>query len=182
MIRKGRQARLGSVLEGALRRLDRKNGGAYASARALAAWEKVSGQGIAKHTTGAHLRNGALVVYVDNNGWATEYTAMAEQYRRAVNQEAGEELVTSVRFIVSRKVAEEQQTKRSEERSEQFYQEDEVSPVPLSDVELAQLRSSVRDIPDAELQEAVLRATIRDLEWKKGIAARNEAQAPRDEP
>ena len=84
------------------------------------------------------------MVYVDNHVWATEYTAMAEHYRAAINKELGEELVTGVRFVVSRKVAEEQRTRQAEEVGERVLPEDDVSPVPLSDVELAQLKSSVR--------------------------------------
>jgi hypothetical protein len=41
---------------------------------------------------------------------------------------------------------------------------------------MAQIESSVAEIPDAELREAVLRATVKDMEWKKGLAAKNESQ------
>jgi hypothetical protein len=176
--RHGRQTDLGPALDGVLRRLDRKSGGAYTSARVLFAWDRVAGEGIAKHTTGAHLRDGVLVVYVDNNTWATQYTAMAERYRVSVNTELGEELVSSLRFVVSRKVADAHKLHRAEAELEDFYREDDVPSVPLTPTERAQVESSVAEIPDAELREAVLRATVKDLEWKKGLAIKNEAQEP----
>lgn len=176
MRRQGRQTELGPALDGVMRRLDRKSGGAYTSARVILAWDRLAGEGIAKHTTGAHLRDGVLVVYVDNNTWATQYTAMAEQYRTSVNKELGEELVSSLRFTVSRKVADEHKLQRAEADLEEFYREDDVPPIPLTPLERAQIESSVAEIPDVELREAVLRATVKDLEWKKGLAMRNEAQ------
>jgi len=179
MRRHGRQTGLGSALDGVMRRLDRKSGGAYTAARVMLAWERVAGEGIAKHTTGAHLRDGVLIVYVDNNTWATQYTAMAEQYRTSINKELGEDLVSSLRFIVSRKVAEEHRLRWAEAATEEFYHEDDVPSIPLTSNEMAQIESSVADIPDSELREAVLRATVKDLEWKKGLAARNSSQERR---
>jgi hypothetical protein len=174
--RHGRQTSLGPALDGVMRRLDRKSGGAYTSARVLLAWDRVAGEGIAKHTTGAHLREGTLVVYVDNNSWATQYTAMAETYRRSVNAELGEELVSALRFTVSRKVAEAHKIKRAEDELDEFYREDDVAPIALTPLERAQIEASVAEIPDEGLREAVLRATVKDLEWKKGLAHRNAAQ------
>jgi hypothetical protein len=159
-----------------MRRLDRKSGGSYTAARVMLAWDRVAGEGIAKHTTGAHLRDGVLIVYVDNNTWATQYTAMAEQYRTSINKELGEELVSSLRFTVSRKVADAHRLQKAEVELEEFYREDDVPPVPLTSTERAQIESSVADIPDVELREAVLRATVKDMEWKKGLAVRNAAQ------
>lgn len=179
MNRRGSQTRLSSALDGVIRRLDRKNAGAYTGARVLLAWERISGEGIARHTTGAHLRDGILVVYVDNHVWATEYSAMAEQFRAAVNTDLGEELVRGVRFVVSRKVVEEQHIRGAEREVERSYQEDDVPAVSLSEAELAQVRSSVAAIPDLELREAVLRATVKDLEWKKGLSAKKAAQTRR---
>lgn len=179
MTRRGRQTGLGPALDGELRRLDRKSGGAYTAARVMLAWDRIAGQGIARHTTGAHLREGVLVVYVDSNTWATEYTAMAEKYRASINEDLGEDLVSGLRFIVSRKVHDEHRLLRAEAELDDFYREDEVPSVPLTPVELAQVEASVADIPDRELREAVLRATVKDLEWKKGLAMRNESQERR---
>jgi len=173
MKRFGKQTRLGTALDATLRRLDRKGRGASASARALMAWQAVASGVMSAHTTGAHLREGVLIVYVDGNSWATHFSAMSEQYRKAVNEALGQELVSGVRFIVSRKVADEHRLRQAEEETEEFYGEDIAQPVPLNEIELAQIRASVAEIPDAELREAVLRATVKDLEWKKGGSAGN---------
>lgn len=180
MKRKGKPTELGAALDGVMRRLDRKNGGAYTAARVMLAWDRTAGEGIAKHTTGAHLRDGVLIVYVDNNSWATQYTAMAEHYRTLVNEDLGEDLVSAVRFIVSRKVAEQHKLRQAEADLDEFYRESEVPSVGLTRNELAQIESSVAEIPDEELREAVLRATVKDLEWKKGLAARNWSQERRE--
>lgn len=163
-----------------IKRLDRKSHGGYAAARAVSAWERVAVGIISAHTTGTHLRDGVLVVYVDGNSWATHFTAEAERYRAAVNQELGEELVESVRFIVSKRVSAEHRLKREEADTIDFYSADEVASVPLSQTEILQIESSVASIPDEELRQAVYRATVKDLEWKKGLATQNGPQATSD--
>ena len=67
-------------------------------------------------------------------------------------------------------MAEEHRLRQTEEETEEFYRKDVAQPVPLDEIELAQIRASVAEIPDAELREAVLRATVKDLEWKKGVS------------
>ena len=173
MRRLGKTRDLGAALEAAVRRLDRKGHAAAVSARVLTAWQRIAGGVVAAHTTGAHLRDGGLVVYVDGNSWATHFTAMSEQYRAAVNEALGEDLVRSVRFVVSRKVAEDHKLRRLDAEAEEFYRQDATQPVALTETELAQIEASVAGIPDAELREAVLRATVKDLEWKKGVAGEN---------
>lgn len=169
------------ALNSLVRRLDRGSGGAYAAARVASAWGRVCGEMVANHTAGAHLRDGVWVVYVDGNSWATHFAASSEQYREAVNKELGEELVRDIRFTVSKKAAQE-----SGFRSTQFSSagdeagRDEVTPVPLTETELAQITASVERIPDAELRTAVLRATVKDLEWKKGREAHGGASASRE--
>jgi hypothetical protein len=172
---------LGSALDSLVRRLDRGSGGAYASARVANAWKRVCGEMVANHTTGAHLRDGILVVDVSGNSWATHFAASSEQYRAAVNKELGEELVSGIRFIVSRRAMQEGDSGSArlviaaEESGE-----DGTIPVPLTETELAQITASVERIPDAELRTAVLRATVKDLEWKKARSSRNGASASRD--
>lgn len=180
MKRKGHQVSLGPALGSMLGRLDRKNAGAYANARAILAWERCAGDTISKHTTGAHLRDGVLVVYVDSNAYSTQYAAMSEQFRSRVNEELGEELVKGLRFTVSRKVADTRKVRESETASEDFYRKDDTPSIPLSEVERAQVESSVTEIPDRELRDAVLRATVADLEWKKGLSTLGERQERRE--
>lgn len=177
MRRGGRQTPLGTALGGILARLDRKSGGAYSLARVSSVWSEVAGPSVSEHTTGAHMRRGTLVIYVDSPIWATELTAMSEQYRTAINQSMGEELVKEVRFSVSKRVAQERGLSRQEDELDDFYDADVVDSVPLTETERAQVESSVSVIRDEDLREAVLRATVRDMEWKRGIAARNAREA-----
>jgi hypothetical protein len=126
------------------------------------------------------MRDGTLIVYVDSPAWATELTAMSERYRLALNEEIGQELVREIRFSVSRKVAEQHRIVAAAKEVEDFYQEDNVPSIPLTPTELSQVVASVGSIADPELREVVLRATVKDLEWKRGIAARNSREEPRE--
>jgi hypothetical protein len=162
-----------------VRRLDRGSRGAYAAARVTGAWEKVCGEMVASHTAGVQLREGTLLVYVDGNSWAAHFEASSEEYRRAVNEELGEELVGQVRFSVSKSAAREARSGAPIGRSEEKGTEQHIDTVvPLSEIELDQIKASVDRIPDEGLREAVLRATVRDLEAKKGRASHNGSSAP----
>lgn len=174
MRRKGRQIDLGDALGSLERRLDRKSGGAYSQVRVANAWEKVAGSSVASHTTGAHLREGELVIHVDSQAWATELSALAGPYRQAIQVEMGEIPVTSIRFTVSRRVQARQALIRAEAETDEFYRPDETKPVPLTEHERQQVEESASVIQDEELREVVVRATIADLEWKKGCGAVKE--------
>lgn len=176
MRKSGRQTDLSSALDGLVRKLDRSSGGAYRQARVHVCWEAVCGPMVASHTTGAHLKNGVLVVYVDSAIWAAELSAMSEHYRKAVNLEMGQESVEAVRFSVSRKVHEKRKLDLTEEEEDQFYSIDEGDPIALTEEELEQVSASTSEIPDDDLREAVFRATVKSLEWQKGIRSRNEPQ------
>jgi len=178
--RNGKNTDLASALGGLLGKLDRKNKGAYTTAKVSLLWEEVSGPQVAKHTTGAYLRDGVLVIYVDASAWATELTAMAERYRNSINQGLGKETVESIRFTVSRKVVEEHRFARAEQELDDFYREDLVDSLPLTETERAQVVASASVIPDDTLREAAISATIKDLEWKKGIADRNSRERARE--
>jgi hypothetical protein len=178
--RHGRQVQLGQSLHSMLARLDRRNVGGSASARVGAAWSKIVGSSVSSHTTGAYMREGTLIVYVDSPAWATELSAMSERYRQAINEEIGEELISTVRFSVSKKVAEQHRIIRVQTESDDFYSADKVPSVSLTRDELARVQHSVESIDDPELRETVLRATVKDLEWKKGIAAHNSREEPRE--
>jgi hypothetical protein len=171
MKRSGKQADLNTALTKLVAKLDRANQGAYQQVMASRAWEAVAGEATLAHSTGAHLREGEMVILVDSPLWATELSSLAEQYRQALNREIGKESVRAVRFTVSRKVQERQRWEAAETEIESFYTEDKVDPVPLTEEELRQVESSTSAIEDDGLREAVLRATIADLQWKKGIRA-----------
>ena len=171
---------LGSALERIVGKLDRKSGGVYTSARVSCLWDEAAGPVVAKHTTGAHLRDGALIVYVDASAWAMELAAMAETYRNLINSELGKETVREIRFTVSRKVIEGIRLSDAETALGEFYREDDVPSVALTDTERAQVEASASVIPDEALREAAVSATVKDLEWKKGIATRNSREKARE--
>lgn len=177
--RSGKTTGLGNALEGLVGRLDRRAGGAGTQARLVRLWEEVAGPIVLGHTTGVHLRDGVLVVYVDSNARANDMSALSEIYRTKLNSGLGKDTVSKVTFTVSRKVMDQMRVTAAEEDLEEFYREDDVDPVALTETERAQVEASASGIPDAELRQAVIRATVTDLEWKKGIAARNSREAAR---
>jgi hypothetical protein len=178
--RRGSMTDLDSALQGLLGRLDRKNSGAWTSARVAVLWADIAGPIVNAHTTGVHLRDGVLVVHVDSHARANDLSALSERYRVAMNSGLGKDLVKKVSFTVSRKVSDEGRLRAQEQESEEFYREDDVDPIPLTPTERAQVESSAAGIPDERLREAVIRATIKDLEWKRGIAERNSREKPRE--
>jgi hypothetical protein len=178
--RSGRSTGLGNALDGLVGKLDRKAGGAGTQAKLVKLWEEVAGPIVLAHTTGVHLRDGALVVYVDSNARANDMSALSEIYRTKLNSGLGKEMVSKVTFTVSRKVMDEMKLVAAEEDLDEFYREDDVESIPLSENERAQIEASAASIPDPELREAVIRATVSDLEWKKGIAARNSRETARE--
>jgi hypothetical protein len=178
MSRHGRNLGLKKGLDSLVRRLDRGSGGAAAAARVAIAWEKVSGEMMAGHTSGVTLKEGVLLVHVDGNSWASYFAASSEQYRRAVNDELGQEEVKQVKFIVSRGAT--QSASRGREEDEGEAVREAADSLPLNQVEMDQVRASVAIIPDEELRSAVLRATVKDLERKKGLAVHNKPPTPRE--
>jgi hypothetical protein len=164
------------------RKLNRQGGQALKQVAVHEAWTTIAGPSVLNHTTGAHLRGRELVVYVDSALWATELTALSEKYREALNQELGENAVTSVRFTVSRRVEESARIARAEAYTEQPSSNPDPPSVPLTPEERAQVEASTAVIPDKELREAVTRATIADLEWKKGIKAAKSSETRREGP
>lgn len=180
MKRKGSHTKLSSGLDKLATKLNKNNEGALDQARVAMAWEKIAGPTVLSHTTGAHLRRGEMVIYVDSPLWATELSALSEKYREAVEEEIGKGRVRSVRFAVSRKVEMHRELMRTEEETSNHYLRDKVDSVPLTEVERAQVEASAAEIPDAELREAVIRATVADLEWKKGIRATKGREEPRE--
>ena len=178
--RSGKSTVLGNALEGLVGRLDRKTGGAGTQALLVRLWEETAGPIVSAHTTGVHLRDGVLIVYVDSNARANDMAALSEIYRTNLNSGLGKNAIRKVSFTVSRKVMDEMKLAAAEEDTEEFYREDDVDPVALTDTERSQVEASASSIPDEVLREAVVRATISDLEWKKGIAARNSRETARD--
>jgi hypothetical protein len=157
------------------RRLDRD--GSMTRARVVAEWPEVAGPQIADHTLGLELRGGGeLVVYVDSHTWANELTLLSDQLVTDLQARAGKRSVRSIRFTVSRKVAEEHRWRRERDGVEDTYSADVVEPVPVTPNELAQIEHLARGIEPTTLREAAVRAMRADLEWRKGLKARKTAQ------
>jgi hypothetical protein len=172
--RRGGEARAGDAARSLLTRLDR--GGNLERAKAVALWREVAGDDVSSHAMGFAMREGELVVYVDSPVWATELTALSERYRLAINTAVGQELVRSMRFSISKKVAEERVWNDAQEREEAERRPDMVEPVPASEQELSQIEAMAASIHAAPLRQAAVRAAVRGLEWRKGLKARKTPQ------
>lgn len=178
--RDSRDRRIGDAALGFLQRLDR--GGNIERARAVAAWKGIAGAEVATHAMGYAMRGGELVVYVDNPVWATELAALSERYRTDINRALGKELVSSMRFAVSKKVSEELVWEEARAREEAEAQPERLTPVPASPEELSQIEAMAASIHDGALREAAVRAVVRGLEWRKGRTARKTPQRAAESP
>lgn len=179
-MRRKEWASLSDVLSDLGMRLDRKSGGALSQTKVVLAWQRTAGDTVLAHTTGAHLREGEVVVYVDSPAWATELSALSERYREALETELGEKSVSAVRFSVSNRVDRKREEERLDEEADRFYEPDPAEPMALTASERAQVEASAAVIPDKDLREVVIKATIADLEWKKGRAEAKRREKPRE--
>lgn len=159
-----------------LRRADR-GGGARARAQAASVWREAVGPEIAAHTHAAAVRRGELIVHVSSATWATELQALSSHLTGVVNEAAGEELISGIRFTVSRVVRAERDSEAQTADRDAFYRHDRVEPVPLTDVERAQIEEATRGVDDEVLREALVRAIVADLEWKRGSKAASEGSS-----
>jgi hypothetical protein len=166
---------IGEAARGLLGRLDR--GGNLERARAVAAWQEVAGPEVARHAVGHAMRDGELVVYADSPAWASELAAMSEQYRTAVNEALGKEVVGSIRFTVSQRVRRLQEEHDSDAGAIPGLVAYHVQPARLAKAEREDLARMAEVIHDDRLRQAALRAARRDLEWKKGLRRRKSPQA-----
>ncbi|MFA5844644.1 MAG: DUF721 domain-containing protein [Coriobacteriia bacterium] len=165
---------IGAIAEGVLAKADRE--GRRDRARVVEAWLRVAGPEVARHSMGAVLREGEFLVYVDGHAWANELSAMAESFRVALEEEVGKGLVRSLRFTVSKRVAERDRIETEEKTRRETYRVDRVEPVPLTARELAAIEESARAIADPALREAAVRVAVMGLEREKGLAARRGRQ------
>jgi hypothetical protein len=145
-------------------------------ARVVSAWNAAAGPEIAKHTHGAALRDGILIVYVDSAAWANELVLMTDRFLAAIRSETGQDLVRSIRFTVSKKVAEKHAEEQHTGESAEYYKPDESPTEPLSESERQQATHIAAAVHDDSLRETALRVMIKDLEWKKGVRASKSAE------
>jgi hypothetical protein len=166
------QTGVGRAARALLGRLDR--GGNMERAEAVSAWKQAAGEDVSSHAMGFTMRGDELVVYVDSSVWASELSSLSEQYRTAVNDVLGRDLVGRLRFTVSKKVSEQKAWAEARRQERDAARPEQVQPVPLDEGERLALEETAAAIHDPELREAALRAAIRDLEWKKGLRSRKE--------
>jgi len=167
---------LGDVTRRIIERADPS--GKRHGARAVDAWNLAAGPEIAKHTHGAALRDGNLVVYVDSAAWANELVLMTDRFLSVIRSETGKDTVRSIRFTVSKRVSEVRAEEKRAEAVDDYYQPD--SAEPLTANELSQAAHVAAAVHDNALREAALRVMIKDLEWKKGVRTRKSAETGTD--
>lgn len=170
MRRKGTARPIGAIAESVLAKADK--GGSRDRSRVVDAWLRVAGPEVARHSMGAALREGELLVYVDGPVWATELSAMAEGFRAALEEEVGKGLVRSLRFTVSKRIAERDRIEAEEAARRETYRVEPVTPVPLTEREMAAIEESARGIADPVLREKAVRVAITGLEREKALEAR----------
>jgi hypothetical protein len=175
MSRLRKAASVGTIADGLWGRLDRTGQGAV-RARAVSAWRTVAGEEVAAHARGFSLRDQELLVFVDSAVWANELSVLSEHYRTAVNERLGKELVTSIRFAVSRKVAEAKEQEAEDESRASGGAAEKVEPVKATETEIAQVRQMAAVVSDPGLRQAVIAAALAHLEWRKGMEARSVAE------
>jgi len=179
--RPGKQVRLGDALRALVSRSDARGTG-MTQARVEAVWEEVAGPEVSRHTASLALREEELVVHVDSHVWAAELSLMGEHLRTSVNSALGENLIGTVRFTVSKDVAEREHRRTRDRTIKRGYGDDPVVPEPLAPEEREWVERSADAIPGDSLREAAIRATVRDLEWKKARAKRKKAQGGSEGP
>lgn len=179
MSRLKRTVKLSDIAPDVLRRAD-KAGRRY-GAQAVGAWPTVVGEEVARHTRGFALRDHhELVVHVDSAAWANQLSLMADDIRLRLNAHLGENAIESLRFTVSRQVAEHRAAVALEAEAEGFYAPEPQTPVSLDEVELEQARHVAAAIRNPEIREQALKVMIKDLEQKKGARARRAEKGAED--
>lgn len=145
-----------------------KKGRRY-GAMAVNAWPVVVGEEIARHTRGFALREDhELVVFVDGPAWANQLSLMADDIQQRINAHLGQNAVKSLRFTVSRAVAQQGAVQAAEEDAGTYYLPEPQTPAALDGVELEQARHVAAAVRDPGLRELALKVMVKDLEQKKG--------------
>jgi hypothetical protein len=177
MARTKRTLPLAELAGGVLKRADKQ--GKRHGALAVNAWREVVGDEIARHTRGFALRDDReLIVFVDGAAWANQLSLMSDELRARLNSHLGEKSVSSLRFTVSRKVADEVGWEQLSRNTEDYYAHEVSVAVPLDEIELGQAEQVARTVKNAELREIALKVMIKDLEQKKGTRSANGPAGP----
>jgi predicted nucleic acid-binding Zn ribbon protein len=155
-----------SLLDAVVGRMD-PDGRRYES-EVVAAWGRVCGDEIAGHTLGHSFSDGELLVFVDTAAWANELSLMAEEMRRRLGEAVPQVSVTSIRFVVSRRVSDAARAEAEERRASSSPAAGAVA-APLSRADANEIERATRDIADPDVRAAASELMRRDLEWKRGL-------------
>ncbi len=69
-------------------------------AKILSSWASVAGRELARHTRPAHLKNGALLVFVDESAWFYQASLKKDELLRALNKKIGKEKIQEIQFRI----------------------------------------------------------------------------------
>lgn len=169
---------IGDITDAVIRRADPKKR-RYA-ARVALIWERIAGPEVARHTVATLVREGEFVVSVDSAAWAHQLDLMKDRYLASIRSEIGEGVVKTIRFTVSKGVAQSRKIEAEAALVSEFYEAETTPSIPLSESERSQAEYIAGVVKDEHLREAALRVMIKDLEWKKGVRTNSEPHTPSD--
>ena len=69
-------------------------------AKILSSWASVAGKELARHTRPAYLKNGALLVFVDESAWFYEASLKKDELIRALNKKMKKEKIQTIQFRI----------------------------------------------------------------------------------
>lgn len=87
---------LGDAIKAFLKRNRLERG--HTEAILISKWEKVVGEMIARRTTNMNINRRTLYVHLDSAALRNELTYAREKIRKALNREAGEEVIDEIVF------------------------------------------------------------------------------------
>ena len=92
--------------------------------------------------------------------------------RRRLGEAVPQVSVTSIRFVVSRRVSDAARAEAEERRASSAHDAD-VAPAPLSRADVDEIERATKGIADPDVRTAAAELMRRDLEWKKGLEQRS---------
>ncbi len=164
---------VGDIIRAFLASLGPQDRRRLAEAGVVRWWNEAVPEEIARHTTVAGIRDGELLVHVDSGTWATELSGLSGKLLEMIEEAAGKGAVKSIRFTVSRRVEMARDEEREREEVDALYRPEDVTPVPLTPQERAQVEHAAEQIEDDEVRQAFVEAMITDMELEKGRKARS---------
>jgi len=130
----------------------------------FAAWKRIAGESLGKHTAAARLEEKRLVVAVEDDIWKRHLEALSGQMIFKLNSLMGAEIVTFIEFRVDGRVfaaaRDEQKRQAREKENFETQAKEEIT---------ADLRQVADDIKDEKLRELFLKAAGNCLVRKKHL-------------